>query len=371
MKWLILGMAASAATDGCDKRETSTPHTDIEIALVGIRTEPPKASSAAGWAVRFERFRVAPTIGIDESSDHDKGDGYVALSGREAYVFGGELFDLALPGPKRAFTGFVLSGTSSGWGMRLRRFGSARGLPKDRSLEVAGVAIGPKGEVRFDWAFSDEPLFSHCRASGSNSLLLPENGRLFLEVGLDPTALLTDHQGTDQQLDFEPITRADSDGDGTVTTAELRSADLSELGLASTVNGGESRTLYELMSARLSRLVTPAFTCTVEMTACRDRPVTYGICDGTDQAEKDADADGISNCLDEDIDDDGQSNDEDCDPYSSAESLSVCDGSDRQEKDTDGDGSRNCDDPDIDGDGILNENDGRPYDDAYDFSSKG
>jgi hypothetical protein len=215
------------------------------------------------------------------------------------------------------------------------------------------MAQGPLNErVRFEWRFTTEMTFAHCVPVGADVLMLPTNGELHIDAALDGSALFRD-PGDGAPLGFANIAAADGNADGTVTTAELRAS-----------------ALYDMLTARLAGLVGPGYHCQVSTDACQDRPFAGNVCDDSDLAEKDADGDGIKNCLDDDLDGDGSSNDADCDAHHSLASLELCDGEDLHEKDSDDDGLRNCEDPDIDGDGFANESDGRPYQSPYDMEAE-
>lgn len=360
LKWVFLGLATVSGPKSCDsgKHETSAPHTNIALEVSGERTDEIGAEAFAdGWSIRYEKFRLAPTFGIDPAPDYAKDGESDLSSGQNDYYFGGELLELTKPTTTPEVAGWVVAGHSPGWGMILRRSPAESGdVPTDTSLRVAGSATGPGGEqLRFDWAFIHEVTL-HCLPVGEKALVLPEGGDLTVHVTLDGAALFGDRKAPKAKLRFAPFAEADADQDGDITLPELRAATASQPGAAN---------LYELLNARLTQLVAADFSCEVRSATCQDRPVVFGACDGTDRAEKDVDGDGVKNCFDSDIDGDGVTNGEDCDPYTRVEELSLCDGADRSEKDRDADGLRNCEDPDIDGDGILNENDGRPYDNPY------
>ena len=361
LKWCFLGLAAIAGPKGCDsgKHETSAPHTEVTLEVSGERTDQIEAEAFAdGWSIRYETFRLAPTFGVDFAPDYAKNDGADASIGQGEYDFGAGVLELTKPATTEEFYGSVPSGRSPGWGMILRRSPAESGqVPADTSLQVVGSARGPGGQrLRFDWAFIHELTFARCVPVGEKALVLPEDGALTVHVSLDGAALFQDRTAPEAKARFSPFAEADADQDGDITLPELRAATALRLGAAN---------LYELLSARLAQLVAPDFSCEVSVSTCQDRPVSFGVCDDTDRADKDFDGDGSKNCLDDDIDGDGSTNPLDCDPYTRLEDLSLCDGADRNEKDSDLDGLRNCEDPDIDDDGILNENDGRPYDNPY------
>lgn len=360
LKWWLLGLAAVSGPKSCaGKHETSAPHTNIALEVKGERTNEIGAEDFAdGWSIKYEKFRLAPTFGIDPATDYAKDGESELSSGQSEYYFGGELLELTQPTTTPEVTGYVLAGHSTGWGMILRRAPAESGeTPADASLRVVGSATGPGGErVSFDWAFIHEATLAHCVPVGEKALILPEGGDLTVHVTLDGGALFGDRTSPKAKLQFAPFAEADVDQDGDITLPELRAASTSQPGAAN---------LYELLNARLAQLVAPDFSCEVRTATCQDRPVVFGACDRTDRADKDFDGDGVKNCLDDDIDGDGDANAQDCDPYTRLVDLSLCDGADRNEKDRDADGLRNCEDSDIDGDGILNEDDGRPYDNPY------
>lgn len=370
LKWLIWGLAMAGGTKSCEgKHETSAPHTNATLTVAGVATqEIPREAFADGWALRYDRFRLAPTFGLDETSDNRKNDGYVPITGRDAYGFGAGVLDLTTAGATPMLEGRTISGRSSGWGMHLRRFPSEQegSVPSEPSLEVAGEATGPGGErVRFAWGFVTELWFAHCVPKGQDVVVLPVDGALDLQIELDGRALFGG--GGAQPLRFAPFAAADRDADGQVTIAELRASPASEVELGE--ESASSGSLYDVLQGRLERLVSETYTCQVEVDDCQDKAPVLGVGD-IDKAEKDADGDGLSNRVDPDIDGDGLANEVDCDPNTTLDSLADCDGSDRHEKDSDGDGLRNCEDSDIDGDGIPNEYDGRPYRSPYELSTK-
>jgi hypothetical protein len=361
LKWWFLGLAAVSGPKSCDsgKHETSAPHTTIALEVSGERTAEVGAEAFAdGWSIRYEKFRLAPTFGIDPAPDYLKNDGPYVGIGQGEYYFGGDLLELSKPTTTQEVGGWVLAGHSPGWGMLLRRSPAESGhVPTDTSLRVVGSATGPGGERRrFDWAFIHEVTFARCVPVGEKALVLPEGGALTVQVTLDGVALFKDQTAREAKARFAPFAEADTDQDGDITLPELRAATASQLGAVN---------LYELLNARLAQLVAPDFSCEVSMPTCQDRPVSFGACERGDLADKDFDGDGSKNCLDDDIDGDGIANALDCDPFTRARDLSLCDGADRNEKDSDDDGLRNCEDPDIDDDGILNDNDGRPYANPY------
>jgi hypothetical protein len=352
-KRLKMGLMVAALASGCWKHETSAPHTTVTMEARGQNTQSiPASRFGDGWSVQFQRFWLDPTFGLDEAPS-PKGDDEGRLEGPEAYVYyGGEGLELTSAEPVPAFGGSVLSGRSRGWGMRLRQVPPGEDHAES-TLEVAGEAQGPNDErVRFEWRFSTEMTFAHCVPQGENVLLLPSDGELHIDAVLDGSALFRE-PGEGEPLGFAELAAADSDADGTVTTAELRAT-----------------ALYGTLTARLAGLVAPGYQCEVSIDACQDRSLSAPSCDDSDLAEKDADGDGVKNCLDDDLDGDGSSNAADCDAYHSLESLTLCNGEDLHEKDADHDGLRNCEDADIDGDGFGNENDGRPYQSPYDVEAK-
>lgn len=352
---LKVGLVALTLATGCGKDETSAPHTTVTMMVRGENTQNIEESDFGdGWSVQFDRFWLSPTFGVDEAPS-PKDDGAERQEGAEAYVYGGGeggSLELTSAEPAPAFYGWVLAGRSRGWGMRLRQVVAGEDL-RESSLEVSGEARGPEGaRVRFDWRFTTELTYAHCVPSGADTLLLPNDGDLDIEAVLDGSALF--RQPGEASLTFAEMAAADSDEDGTVTTAELRAT-----------------VLYDVLTGRLAHLVAPGHECEVSVDACQDRPYLDGACDDTDRAEKDADDDGIKNCLDDDLDGDGVLNGVDCDAYHSLASLAQCDGEDLHEKDHDHDGLRNCEDTDIDGDGFDNDRDGRPYQSPYEAEVDG
>jgi hypothetical protein len=365
---LALGFAVVASSAGCEKHETSAPHTTVTVDVRGERTtEIDSAEFADGWSVKYDRFWLSAEFGLDETIDHHKPGDAAPVAGSEAYVYGGAELDLSAEGSTQVFYGWLVAGRSGGWGMHLRNVPREDAVSRDAGLEVAGQATGPAGEtLRFDWRFTTQMTFAHCVPSGVADLILPDDGELGVDAVLDGASLFGEKLGRDAALRFEPLARADRDADGTITTVELRATELSELDrVGESYRSPGALTLHDFLTARLVELVAPRYTCQVQLDACQDRPWSVGGCDRTDLAEKDFDGDGLRNCADDDIDGDALDNQQDCDAYHSLASLSLCDGSDQHEKDTDHDGSRNCDDEDIDGDGIANERDGRPYESQY------
>lgn len=364
---LVLGFAVTALGAGCAKRETSAPHAAIAVDVRGEMTTQIEADDFAdGWSVRYERFWLSPTFGIDETSDNHKPGAAAPVAGADAYLYGGGALDLSQPGMVQAFEGWVVAGRSTGWGMRLRAVTLPDQPEREATLEVVGQATGPVGEsLRFDWRFATEMTFAHCVPSGASSLLLPDGGELRVDAVLDGTALFGEQLGPDSPLRFAALAQADADADGTITTAELRAAALSELEARDGYRAPDAASLHDFMTARLVQLVAPGYTCEVSVDSCQDRAFAVGVCDDTDLADKDFDRDGAKNCLDTDIDGDGVQNEQDCDAYHSLPSLVLCNGDDLHEKDADQDGVRNCEDADIDGDGVPNERDGRPYESPY------
>lgn len=369
LKWMFLGMAV-AGLHKCDgKHETSAPHATVTVDVAGRGTRAlPATEFADGWAVEYDMFRLAPTFGIDDIARNYKDDGYQPSIGADAYLYGGTNLDLTSDGVVPEMEGWVLAGPSSGWGMKLRRVpGQYLDLPMDASLAVSGTATGPIGEtLRFDWQFQDELVFAHCVARRGEPLTLPDGGRLDVHAQIDGAALFGESLAADAPRRFEPLTRADRDGDERITVAELRATPLSDVQTDSDAyRAPGAASLFDFLRARLVNLVAPSYTCEVSAAACQDRLLTSTMCERGDQADKDLDGDGSRNCLDFDVDGDGIENSQDCDPFTVLAALSQCDGSDHADKDTDADGARNCEDPDIDGDGFANEHDGRPYDNAY------
>jgi hypothetical protein len=123
LKWWMLGLAAVSGSRGCDsgKHETSAPHTSVLIEVAGARTdELPADSFADGWSIRYDQFRLSPTFGLDESTDHLKNDGSVRLTGE--YYFGGQLLELTDPKTNAEVDAWIVAGRSPGFGMRLRRW---------------------------------------------------------------------------------------------------------------------------------------------------------------------------------------------------------------------------------------------------------
>lgn len=259
LKRLMLGCVVTAIGAGC-KYETSAPHATVSLDVQGENTrEIAAADFVDGWSVRYDRFKLAPTFGVDETFDNRKNDGYEPVVGREGYVFGGHELELSEQGVTEEVSSWIVAGRSSGWGMRLRRTPE---LTEDRSpgpsLEVAGIAKGPDEEVvHFAWRFKREVLFSHCVPAGQSSLVLPDDGKLEVHVVLDGKALFRSEPTAEAELRFEALARADADGDGTVTTTELQGTALDGTpGVA---------TLHELVSARLGGLVSSDYRCEVEL----------------------------------------------------------------------------------------------------------
>lgn len=373
-KRLAMGLVVMALGAGCGKHETSAPHTTVALEVRSENTGDIAADRFEdGWAVHFDRIRLAPTFGIDDALDYRKAGEEGALTGADAYLFGGELLELTNPEPVPEVGGWVLAGHSTGWGMSLRRVVTDEALPEaEAALEVSGSATAPDGRVvQLAWRFATEMTFAHCVPRGDGSLILPNDGRLDVAVTLDGSALFGSTLGADARLEFAAIAEADGDGDGLLTTNELRASLLSDVARADGAYAAPGATsLHDFLTARLAYLVGNDFECEVTVDACQDRPTMFGACDDTDLADKDLDGDGTRNCMDADIDGDGVANSEDCDPYHALSSLSACDDSDQHMKDSDQDGLRNCDDPDIDGDGVPNESDGRPYRNVYQASKK-
>jgi hypothetical protein len=261
LKKLMLGCVVTAIGAGCGKHETSAPHADVSLDVRGENTrEIAAADFVDGWSVRYSRFWLAPTFGVDETFDNRKNDGYEPIVGWEAYVWGGEELELSKPGvTDGAYYSSTVAGRSTGWGMRLRQVPA--GLDHSStgaSLEVAGTATGPDAElVHFAWRFTSELMFSHCVLAGRSFLLLPEGGTLEVHVVLDGKALFASELTAEAELRFEALARADADGDGTVTTAELQ---------ATALEGTPgAKTLHELLSTRLASLVSSEYRCEVEV----------------------------------------------------------------------------------------------------------
>jgi hypothetical protein len=256
LKRLMLGCVVTAIGAGCGKHETSAPHATVSLDVQGENTrEIAAADFVDGWSVRYDRFWLAPTFGVDETFDNRANKEWEPIAGREAYVYGGEELDLSKPGVTDGVYSWTVAGRSTGWGMRLRRLhDSSTGV----SLDVAGTATGPDAEVvRFAWRFMSELLFSHCIPAGQSFLVLPEGGKLEVHVVLDGKALFATELTAEAELRFEALARADADGDGTVTTAELQ---------ATVVEGTPgAKTLHELLSTRLASLVSTAYRCEVEV----------------------------------------------------------------------------------------------------------
>lgn len=278
-----VGFVAALTAVGCwsFKHETSAPHTSVQLEVSGVRTrELPAGDFEDGWSVKFERFRLAPLFGIDDSLDNRKNDGYVPLTGAPAYESGGHILDLTSADPVEVFEAWIVSGRSGGWGMRLRTAPVTPGdldrgarTPPLGSLEVAGEATGPEGRVvRFSWAFARELVFAHCVAPGEGQLVLPENGMLDVKVELDGGALFGDPS---RPLRFAEIAAADADGDGLVTTAELLGAPPDGTLTASDSCADETN-LYGSISARLAGLVGPSYVCQPDVLSCDDTLLAAG-----------------------------------------------------------------------------------------------
>ena len=261
---LVLGFVVMAIGAGCGKHETSAPHATVTVDVRGQGTRDIAAADFAdGWQVRFDRFRLAPTFGVDETFDNRKHDGYEPVIGPEGYIYGGDELELSDPAVVPAFSAWTIAGRSMGWGMHLRRLPARREGPRpEASLEVEGEATGPEAQVvRFWWLFTTELMFAHCLPAGRPALVLPEDGELEVHVVLDGKALFGSKLGTDAELRFAALAAADTDQDGMVTTDEL---------LATTLEGvehdsvGGVTNLHELLSARLASLVAPEYTCQVD-----------------------------------------------------------------------------------------------------------
>lgn len=244
---LKVGLVVATLATGCSKHETSAPHTTVTMVVRGENTQSIEESDFSdGWSVKFDRFWLNPTFGLDEAPSL-KNDGTEPQEGADVYVFhSGESLELTSAEPAPAFYGWVLAGPSRGWGMRLRQVVAGDDL-HESSLEVSGEARGPEGaRVRFDWRFTTELTFAHCVPSGADTLLLPSDGDLDIEAVLDGSALF--REPGEASLGFAEMAAADSDGDGTVTTAELRAT-----------------VPYDVLTGRLAHLVAPGYECEVSV----------------------------------------------------------------------------------------------------------
>jgi hypothetical protein len=258
LKRLLLACVVTASGAGCGKHETSAPHATVSLDVRGESTREIRAAAFVdGWSVRYDRFWLAPTFGVDETRDNRKDDGYEPIVGPEGYVYGGQELELTEQGVTEVMSSWTIAGRSTGWGMRLRQVPTARD-GTGSSLEVAGTATGPDAEVvGFAWRFTNEVLFSHCVPAGQSVLVLPQDEKLELHVVLDGKALYRSELPAEAELRFEALALADADGDGTVTTAELQETAVD--GTPGIAN------LHQLLSARLGGLVTSEHHCEVEV----------------------------------------------------------------------------------------------------------
>jgi hypothetical protein len=258
----VMGLAMTLL-GGCGKHETSAPHVTLSLEVRGQNTRDVSSQQFEdGWSVRFDRFWLAPTFGVDDIVDPVKHDGWVRISGQEAYVYGGTALDLADVPSASVFEAWTLAGHSTGWGMRLRPAPGAPAAPEsETSLEVMGEATGPEGEMKkLAWRFSTDITFAHCVPPGSTLLPLPE-GSASIQATLDGGALFRNHALPEDKLGFARLALADTDDDGTITTAELGAASLDAAEQAS--EDSAATTLQELLSERLTRLIAPDFACEV------------------------------------------------------------------------------------------------------------
>jgi hypothetical protein len=73
LKRSLWGCAVTAIGAGCGKHSTSAPHATVSLDAQGESTrEITAAEFVDGWSVRYSRFWLAPTFGVDETFDNRK-----------------------------------------------------------------------------------------------------------------------------------------------------------------------------------------------------------------------------------------------------------------------------------------------------------
>lgn len=225
---LMMGLLATggAACSGEDAAEGT-----LAIEIWGeefIEDGIPASAFVDGWTVTFDRFLV--TI-----------DGVAAARGEAAPDLRDDtqrVFDLTAPGPHPLLTRPAPAGAYDHTTFRIRPAGAAaiagnattadvdRMRTGGYSVVVEGTATRGTESKTFRWGFASDTVYDHCE-SGAR---LEARGAASIQLTIHADHLFYDDLvAEDPDVTFDVLARADTDGDGEVTSAELAAFDITAL----------------------------------------------------------------------------------------------------------------------------------------------
>jgi len=215
---------------------------DLEVVSQGdasIEDGLSEADFADGWSVRFERFVVnvgGVALGTDPSN--------VMPLGLSPFV----IVDHAVPGAKPvALANDVIAGAWPAFTYELRSIRATTSvgegttdedLVRMRSMAasslIKGVATKGSQQKTFEWVFSEDTAYDNCRVTDGSliqrGVVVIADATTTIELPFSAKPLFQDDLAALRpNLRFEPIAKADANGDGAVSTAELNAVSVADV----------------------------------------------------------------------------------------------------------------------------------------------
>ncbi|MBX7082029.1 MAG: hypothetical protein K1X88_22675 [Nannocystaceae bacterium] len=195
-----------------------------------------------GWAITFSRYLVA-LDGITAADDQDDGRYLFDLT-QPTMGAGHEVTVLEVPAGAQAL-GFTLGPGAQAGGGNASAADRQAMAERGASLWIDGAATKAEQTVAFSWAFTATTRYHDCEVVDE----VPAGGSATTTITIHADHIFYDDlESTTPNTAFDLVAAADTDGDATVTEAELRALDITTQARYQ-VGSHEIENLWDYMTA--------------------------------------------------------------------------------------------------------------------------